>query len=196
MLPRPAIYLFHIAGYAPFLWRAALGRTATAPTADAPVAREPHAAPRARALVGLHGFTLAVFYFFVGRAVWPPPPPWLFPPQVVAAVALFVAAAVLTTWAIHEFSSWRLSAQIERGHALCQSGPYRLLRHPIYAAIDLIALASFLWLPTRGVAVGVLAVFMGGELRARAEERLLVQAFGAAGEDYLRRTKRYVPGVY
>jgi protein-S-isoprenylcysteine O-methyltransferase Ste14 len=122
--------------------------------------------------------------------------PFLFPPQPVVGGAVMVAAGALLASALRVFQSWRLLARIEEGHQLCTRGPFRFVRHPIYASMDLLALGTFLWAPSLIVLVGAILVALGGDLRGRAEERLLAEVFGDQYRDYCRRAKRTIPGVY
>jgi protein-S-isoprenylcysteine O-methyltransferase Ste14 len=94
------------------------------------------------------------------------------------------------------FRSWRLEARIEAGHELCREGPFRLVRHPIYLGTALLAVGTFLWIPTAIVLAGALVCLLAADLRARSEERILARAFGQAYRDYAVRVKRFVPGVY
>jgi protein-S-isoprenylcysteine O-methyltransferase Ste14 len=89
-----------------------------------------------------------------------------------------------------------LAARIELGHELCTAGPFRWVRHPIYLAMDLLAIGTWLWAPTALVAVGAALVVLAGDLRGRTEERLLHQAFGESYDRYQRRAWRFVPGIY
>ncbi len=75
-------------------------------------------------------------------------------------------------------------------------GPYQIVRHPIYLAMDLWALGSTLTCPAAVTLVGAAVIFIGGELRARAEERLLLEVFGETYRAYAGRVRRPVPGVY
>jgi protein-S-isoprenylcysteine O-methyltransferase Ste14 len=147
----------------------------------------------------LHGLAAGVLYHGIARAVLVPPAaadPFLVSPQPTAGAFLMLAAVALAAWALAVFRSWRLAARIDRGHELCTTGPFRRVRHPIYLAMDLLALGSWLWAPTATVALGVVLVALAGDLRARTEERLLHQAFGPAYDSYLRHARRFLPGIY
>jgi protein-S-isoprenylcysteine O-methyltransferase Ste14 len=78
---------------------------------------------------------------------------------------------------------------------LVRSGPYRLVRHPIYAGVVLAAYGWALlvngWLTL--VYATVLFVFL--DVKARREERWLVERFPGYRE-YMRRVRRLVPFVY
>ena len=147
----------------------------------------------------LHALAMGVLYAGLARAVLVPPAaadPPLIPPQRMAGGVLMLAAAALAAWTLAVFGSWRLAARIDHGHQLCTAGPFRRVRHPIYLAMDLLALGTWLWAPTAAVGLGVLLVALAGDLRARTEERLLQDAFGASYDHYRRQAWRFLPGIY
>jgi protein-S-isoprenylcysteine O-methyltransferase Ste14 len=139
---------------------------------------------------------LGVLYFGVGRAVYGPLPRRLFPSQPVAGMIVLVASIALVVWTLAVFRSWRLRASLDAEHELSTDGPFRFVRHPIYLAMDLLALGTLLWLPDPLVAIGTVLGVLGGDLRARAEEKVLLTVFGDRYREYGRRVKRFVPGVY
>ncbi len=112
-----------------------------------------------------------------------------------AFIALGYAAAV---WALvkNRFFSGVVRIQTDREHAVCDSGPYRVIRHPGYAGNVLplfgIALAlSSLWALIPAVAGLVIAV-----LRTALEDRTL-QAELPGYREYARRMRyRLFPGIY
>jgi protein-S-isoprenylcysteine O-methyltransferase Ste14 len=190
----PLVYLFHVAFYALFALRKLGPRASTA--APAPDSAAP-SAPHARALIAAHGLANAVLYFGLGRTVLSQSAPrLLFPPQPVVGGAVMVGACALLVSALRVFQSWRLLARIEEGHQLCTSGPFRFVRHPIYASMDLLALGTFLWAPSGIVLAGAALIALSGDRRGRAEERLLAEVFGDEYRDYCRRTARTIPGLY
>ncbi len=147
----------------------------------------------------LHALAMGVLYVGLARAVLAPPAaadPTLIPPQRLAGGVSMLAATALAAWTLAVFRSWRLAARIEHGHELCTAGPFRRVRHPIYLAMDLLALGTWLWAPTAAVGLGVVLVALAGDLRARTEERLLHDTFGASYDRYRRQAKRFLPGVY
>jgi len=79
---------------------------------------------------------------------------------------------------------------------LIRSGPYRRLRHPIYAGLLAMyagpALATGEWLALIGVAIAGLAYWR----KIRLEEANLETAFGGDYEVYRRETWVLVPGVF
>ncbi len=111
------------------------------------------------------------------------------------SIGIQVAAAILMAWARITFGarSFHATANPTEG-GLVTSGPYRYLRHPIYAAIF-----YFIWagiaahLSLRNALIGVIASGMLG-LRMHSEEILLARAYPEYG-DYARRTARVLPFV-
>lgn len=54
----------------------------------------------------------------------------------IAAVALSIGSVFLTMAAIRELGKqWSLEARLVEGHKLVMTGPYNLVRHPIYTAM-------------------------------------------------------------
>ena len=186
------IYAFHLLFWAAFGIALAMGpHTHGTATADIAVT-----APRSRALLVVHGLAFGLMYFGPGAAVFGGRGPVTSLTERSAGALLIVAGAALACWALTCFASWRLRAKLDAGQRLATAGPFRHIRHPIYAGLDLLAIGSALWVPTLMLWAGALLMLVGGDLRARAEEKLLLQVFGAAYGDYCARTSRFVPGLY
>lgn len=90
--------------------------------------------------------------------------------------------------------NWSFTLEVRRDHRLVSHGAYRLIRHPMYAAILLIGVAQGLllanWLAgwSALVSFGVLYA-----LRVRREEALMLATFGDAYRAYMARTGRLFP---
>jgi len=83
------------------------------------------------------------------------------------------------------------------GQNLQQSGLYALVRHPSYLGLEMILLSFALHTRTWACfAVVVIPPTLALLYRVHVEETALRQAFGTDYEDYSRRTKRLIPGVY
>jgi protein-S-isoprenylcysteine O-methyltransferase Ste14 len=79
---------------------------------------------------------------------------------------------------------------------LCTSGPYALLRHPLYA-FYLLEMAGFLVADANLICVlALLAVLAATVVRMPKEEALLEAQFGPAYREYCARTRRLIPFVY
>jgi len=111
-------------------------------------------------------------------------------------VVVQLAAVALMVWARITFGrrSFHVAAQPTEG-GVVTSGPYRFVRHPIYAAVVLFALAGAAVHPSWPAAALVLAVIAGALMRLFAEERALLADLPGY-RDYAARTPRLIPGVF
>ena len=145
-------------------------------------------------LLGLLLETAAIFMVWIFRV----PGGWRENPAVLAAaLALGVTGDVLMWTAItHLGRQFRIQAGLYHDHELVRSGPYSLLRHPIYAGLLAVTLATgLLQAPWPWVLVA-LAVFVAGtEIRVRTEDRLLASRFGAEFAEYKKTVPAYLPFV-
>jgi protein-S-isoprenylcysteine O-methyltransferase Ste14 len=104
--------------------------------------------------------------------------------------------SVALGWAAarHLGKQWRYKAALSQNHELIQTGPYRWLRHPIYASMLgmlVAALAAWTWWP---MAIGPVIAFLAGtEIRVRAEECLLAEHFQGSYAVYRSRTSAFIP---
>jgi protein-S-isoprenylcysteine O-methyltransferase Ste14 len=118
-------------------------------------------------------------------------------PSLIASMILGPPSVALV-WAAtrHLGKQWRYKAALSQDHELIQTGPYRWLRHPIYASMLGMLLATgaaWTWWP---MWVGsVIAYIAGTEIRVRAEERLLAGRFGSSFAAYRSRTSAYIPFI-
>ena len=77
------------------------------------------------------------------------------------------------------------------------SGPYRLVRHPMYTSFLLMAVGQALLLPNWIVALaGILGVALLVCLRLKKEEAMMLEVFGKEYESYMHRTKRMIPYIF
>jgi len=195
---RPSRYVFfiHTVWWAAFLLgRARLLMQGQAAAASAPRHDDgPVHAPFAAPLVRAHVVSIVGLY----PALWVVTTGVPGPSAVQAAVASAVLAlgALLASWALAVFRSYRLQATLEPGHELCTAGPFRWIRHPIYVAFGLLGLGTAIW--TNAPAIWGIAglLWLIADLRGRSEEHLLQQTFGERYRAYMDRTARLLPGVY
>lgn len=111
-------------------------------------------------------------------------------------IGLQVAAALLMIWARITFGmrSFHFAANPTEG-GLVTSGPYALMRNPIYSAVLLFVWAGVI--EHLSVLSAAMALVITAALLARvfAEERLLRERYPEY-EEYARRVKRLLPFVY
>ncbi len=118
------------------------------------------------------------------------------PEGAVLGALTIVAGTALLAWSLSALRSWRFLPEITLDHELCTTGPYALVRHPNYLALDLLGLGSATWLPTMPMLIAAVLLVVGGDWRARVEEKALIGAFGDRYRDYMRRVRRSIPGIY
>ena len=94
-------------------------------------------------------------------------------------------------------TNWSITLEVREGHRLVTNGIYRRIRHPMYSALFLYSVGLALVLPNWVAGPSYLVPFaLLFALRVGAEERMMVEEFGADYEAYKTRTKRLVPGVW
>ena len=140
------------------------------------------------------GFPMVVVAGLDHRYHWSPGfPPW----SIVLGFILISAGYAFAVWAMAEnrFFSSVVRIQTDRGHVVCDSGPYRFVRHPGYAGNILalfgivLALGS-VWTLVPAVVVSVISV-----IRTVLEDRTLHEELPGY-RDYARRVRyRLIPWV-
>jgi protein-S-isoprenylcysteine O-methyltransferase Ste14 len=190
-----AIYAVHILCWTSF---GIARRMVRKPPADPapPEAASEKAAPHSRLLVTLHSVAFGVMYFGIANAVIPGRVPEWFEGQRVVGTLVIALGAVMMSWALVWFQSWRFRAALSADHQLATGGPFHYVRHPIYLGLDLVALGSAIWVPTPTLWVATLWMIIGSDFRGRAEEKLLAARFGEEYTSYLAGTRRFIPGIY
>jgi protein-S-isoprenylcysteine O-methyltransferase Ste14 len=124
---------------------------------------------------------------------------YAFRPALAWAGTLAFAGALYMFYRSHRDlgRSWSVTLEIRDRHRLITHGVYRLIRHPMYAAFWLWALAQALLLPNwfAGFAglIGFGTLFFG---RVAREEQMMLDTFGEEYRAYMARTNRIIPRVY
>jgi protein-S-isoprenylcysteine O-methyltransferase Ste14 len=93
--------------------------------------------------------------------------------------------------------NWSVTLEIRVEHALVTTGVYSRVRHPMYSAFWLLAVAQALLLPNW--VAGPAGIVGFGTLffcRVGREERLMAETFGDQYRQYVTRTYRIIPGIF
>jgi len=137
--------------------------------------------------------------WFVHRAMW-----WPFPASVTGEIILAALSVVLAFgsnwWCWRSMQAlgkqWTFQARLIREHDLITTGPYAVVRNPIYLGMFGLMLSTGLALSTWWARLGAVIFFLiGNQIRIRAEEALLREAFGPQFEDYASRVPAFFPRI-
>lgn len=91
--------------------------------------------------------------------------------------------------------NWAVSAVIKEGHELVNSGPYRLVRHPMYFFMILVVLGSGLLVSNYLIILYTPVVAFLYYLRSKKEEEMLLKALPGYGQ-YVKDSKMLIPGIF
>jgi protein-S-isoprenylcysteine O-methyltransferase Ste14 len=109
--------------------------------------------------------------------------------MIVGMVLRIAAGRALGKW-------WSLRAEIQDGHALVQTGPYRFIRHPAYLGMLIVCLGLPIAFQSVWAAVVMaVAVWPAVGYRVQVEDALLERHFGDEYREYAQRTPRLIPGL-
>jgi protein-S-isoprenylcysteine O-methyltransferase Ste14 len=144
--------------------------------------------------VGLFLESLAIFLAFAFHGPLDQPlARW----RIAAAAACGVSGAILAWTAVrHLGRQFRVHAGLYEDHELVTSGPYAIVRHPIYTSLLAMLMCSLLILSEWQWSAICLTLFVAGtEIRVYTEDGLLASRFGKRFFEYRRRVRAYVPFV-
>jgi protein-S-isoprenylcysteine O-methyltransferase Ste14 len=117
--------------------------------------------------------------------------------QIAAAAGgIIFAAALILLWRSHADlgRNWSWTIEIHENHTLVTTGVYRFIRHPMYAAHLLWAIAQALLIHNWIAGPAFLAAFLPLYLyRAPMEERMMLERFRKKYRLYRERTGRIIP---
>jgi protein-S-isoprenylcysteine O-methyltransferase len=115
----------------------------------------------------------------------------------LAGLVLTVLGLVLAIWArVVLGGNWSGTVTFKENHELVQSGPYALVRHPIYTALLLMYLGTALAIGTVGALIGLPIFFLSFWIKFRQEEVVMITHFGDQYVEYRKRVRAIVPFVF
>ena len=147
-------------------------------------------------LVGLYGGLLLNFALpglFPGATIT-----WNRPVLFFIGLTLMVLGIILRQYAIRVLGRYFTREVATRAdQPVVQTGPYKFIRHPAYSGTLLTVLGIGLAMTNWASLVAILVCsFIGYFYRVMVEERALRRSLGQPYEEYMRRTKRFVPFVF
>jgi protein-S-isoprenylcysteine O-methyltransferase Ste14 len=123
---------------------------------------------------------------------------WLFLPLPAlvrsGGVLLGVAGILLLVWVHRTLGiQWSTTLQFKEEHTLITSGPYKFIRHPMYASLSLffvgLSMISSFW--PFFVLIGITLLFFVRIMKR--EEAMMIDQFGEEYRVYMKKTGRFLP---
>ena len=116
----------------------------------------------------------------------------------VIGLAATVTGAAFAIWARLALGrNWSgVVVTVKDQHQLVTSGPYAIVRHPIYAGLFLMAMASAIIAPLFGTITGTVMLLCVFLLRIQREERMMTLHFGQQYDAYRQRIARLIPYIW
>jgi protein-S-isoprenylcysteine O-methyltransferase Ste14 len=108
-------------------------------------------------------------------------------------VAMIAGALALHWWARSHLQHFYVEdVQFQEGHYVVDTGPYRLVRHPVFTSFFVIAMGLLLVNPAVTTLLMAIYVFVDFPRAARNEEELLIEKLPQYAS-YMERTGRFWP---
>jgi protein-S-isoprenylcysteine O-methyltransferase Ste14 len=108
---------------------------------------------------------------------------------------LLLVGLLIAIWArVTLGGNWSSRVTLKEDHELIESGPYRVVRHPIYSGLLLMILGTAVLAGHVGGFIALTICFCGFWVKLRQEEALLTKYLPGYSE-YMRRIKALVPFV-
>jgi len=120
----------------------------------------------------------------------------LTPVLIGVGVAVQLGSLALAIWARRHLGRyWSAEVATKVDHQLVRSGPYRVIRHPIYTAVLGLCVGTAIVSGEVHALLGTALMAVAYWRKIRMEERTMLDAFGDTYEEYRRTSKALVPGV-
>ena len=143
---------------------------------------------------------LSLLLVWLGRTV-PGPLGLLVVPQVitieVAGTVFTIIGVTFAIWSRQLLSTnWSGVVAITEGQQFIRSGPYAIVRHPIYTGMLLALFGTMLVASTLGSLLGFGLAILSLWQKAGVEEQFLIVEFGEKYINYQREVKFLIPFLY
>jgi protein-S-isoprenylcysteine O-methyltransferase len=115
----------------------------------------------------------------------------------IAGALIGISGVSFAIWARKTLGeNWSAKITLKKEHELIQSGPYKIVRHPIYTGFELMVLGpAIVFGELKGfIALGI--IFTSHLLKIMKEEKLMRQQFPGQYADYSKRVKRLIPFIF
>jgi protein-S-isoprenylcysteine O-methyltransferase Ste14 len=132
----------------------------------------------------------------LGNAALSPMQVLLHPVALIAGLLLIFAGYVATLWCYSVMgSAWRIGINPQEKNKLVTTGPFALIRHPLYAFQIVMLIGAFLLIPTPFSIAIVALHFVCVLIKAGDEEKHLENVYGDEYRKYKRESGALFPKV-
>jgi protein-S-isoprenylcysteine O-methyltransferase Ste14 len=147
------------------------------------------------------GLALLAGLLMGGSGPWKPVLGW----HVVAkssvsaniGLALTLAGLSFAVWARFVLGrNWSGTVTVKQDHELVRSGPYVIVRHPIYSGFLFALLGTAIARGVIGAFIGMLIAALALRLKSLTEESFMIEKFGSHYTTYKREVKSLIPFVW
>jgi protein-S-isoprenylcysteine O-methyltransferase Ste14 len=130
--------------------------------------------------------------------------PWLyatrvlpdFLPVVIAGLLVVILGICFAVWArVHLGSNWSSRPAIHEDHTITRTGPYAIVRHPIYTGILTGILGTAIATGALLAFISLLVILVLFLIKILMEEQFLKEEFGEDYERYRHEVKALIPYV-
>jgi protein-S-isoprenylcysteine O-methyltransferase Ste14 len=131
---------------------------------------------------------IGIFYFIFTGSVFP---------ENIYVLIIEIIATLIGVWAVLAMKLHTLTVMptVKQGGQLCTSGPYRVIRHPMYTAVLLLLVGLLLNNYSHTGLIVFFIVLIDLVAKINVEEKILIVHY-ADYMDYTTRTKRIIPFIY
>jgi len=115
----------------------------------------------------------------------------------LTGVAINIAGVAFAIWARKTLgNNWSGDVTLKKEHELVQSGPYKIVRHPIYTGFEIGLLGAAITVGQMKGLVGLSLAFCCHYYKTTMEEEIMYQQFPQQYPEYAKRVKRLIPFIF
>jgi len=123
----------------------------------------------------------------------------MFPDSIVVSIAgtiITIFALGFAIWARpHLGTNWSGQPIIRMDHKLIRTGPYKIVRNPIYTGILIEFVGTAIVIGKFWAIIAILILFIAFFMKIRMEEKFLLEEFGEAYLKYKKEVKSLIPFI-
>ena len=117
--------------------------------------------------------------------------------KALTGLAVTWAGVIFAIWARKTLAdNWSAQPTLKQNHELIITGPYKIVRHPIYTGILIAVLGTAIMVGLSRGFIALAITFFAFWHKSRFEEDLMYQQFGEQYKAYAQRVKKLIPWVF